>query len=112
MPAMASRRPFRQGLSARGLAWAVGIPKHQKVYPADVALVFPVAGRGRPRKNPVPETLSVSAETMLADIRWTKLSWRIGIKGPLKARFAAVRVRIADGPPQRIWDKGAAAHAG
>jgi hypothetical protein len=24
----------------------------------------------------------------------------------LKARFAAVRVRIADGPPERIWDKG------
>jgi hypothetical protein len=27
-------------------------------------------------------------------------------KGRLKARFAAVRVRTADGPPQRIWDKG------
>src|SRR5271169_3587727 len=38
--------PFRQGLSARGLAWAVGIPNHQKVYPHDVALVFPVAARG------------------------------------------------------------------
>src|SRR5208283_1867271 len=25
---------------------------------------------------------------------------------PLKARFAAVRVRVADGPPQRIGDKG------
>jgi SRSO17 transposase len=24
----------------------------------------------------------------------------------MKARFAAVRVRTADGPPQRIWDKG------
>jgi CheY-like chemotaxis protein len=24
----------------------------------------------------------------------------------LKARFAAVRVRTADGPPRRIWDKG------
>jgi hypothetical protein len=24
----------------------------------------------------------------------------------LKARFAAVRVRTADGPPQRIWDMG------
>ena len=24
----------------------------------------------------------------------------------MKARFAAVRVRIADGPPQRIKDKG------
>ncbi|PXW53260.1 DDE superfamily endonuclease, partial [Chelatococcus asaccharovorans] len=54
---------FRQGLSGRGLTWAVGIPKHQKVYPADVALVFPVAGRGRPRKNQIPDQLSVSAET-------------------------------------------------
>ena len=26
--------PFRQGLSQRGLVWAVGIPRHQKVYPA------------------------------------------------------------------------------
>src|SRR3546814_8118507 len=33
---------FRQALSARGLHWAVGIPRHQKVYPADVQLVFPV----------------------------------------------------------------------
>jgi SRSO17 transposase len=34
------------------------------------------------------------------------LVWRKGTKGPLKARFAAVRVRVADGPPQRIGDKG------
>ena len=40
--------PFRQGLDARGLKWAVGIPKQQKVYPSNVKLVFPVAGRGRP----------------------------------------------------------------
>ena len=32
---------FRQGLSERGLAWAVGIPFKQKVYPADVSMVFP-----------------------------------------------------------------------
>ena len=38
---------FRQALSARGLAWAVGIPRHQKVYPREVELVFPVARRGR-----------------------------------------------------------------
>lgn len=43
--------PFRQGLTARGLRWAVGIPKHQKVYPVDVALIFPVAATGRPRKT-------------------------------------------------------------
>src|SRR6202171_4920156 len=27
---------FRRALSARGLAWAVGIPRHQKVYPHEV----------------------------------------------------------------------------
>ena len=98
--------PFRQALSARRLAWAVGIPRHQKVYPRDVQLVFPIAGRGRSRKRHVPNVLSVSAEEMLAAAKWRKLSWRKGTKGPLKARFAAVRVRVADGPPQRIGDKG------
>jgi SRSO17 transposase len=98
--------PFRQGLSARGLAWAVGIPARQKVYPAGVSLIFPVAGRGRPRKNAVPDVLSICAEAILADTTWTELSWRTGTKGPLRATFAAIRVRVADGPPQRIWDKG------
>lgn len=98
--------PFRQGLSARGLAWAVGIPKHQKAYPVDVSLVFPIAGRGRPRKNPIPDTLSTAAETMLAQASWRTVSWRHGTKGRLVARFAALRICIADGAPQRILDKG------
>ncbi len=38
--------PFHQGLTARKLAWAVGIPRHLKVYPADVQMMWPVAGRG------------------------------------------------------------------
>jgi SRSO17 transposase len=97
---------FRQALSARGLAWAVGIPRHQKVYPRGVELVFPVAGRGRPRKRHVPNVLSIAAEDMLGAAKWRTLAWRKGTKGPLKARFAAVRVRVADGPPQRIGDKG------
>jgi SRSO17 transposase len=97
---------FRQGLSARGLAWAVGVPKHQKVYLAGVSLIFPVAGRGRPRKNKIPNRLSVAAEAMLAEAKWRKVSWRRGVKGALSARFAALRIRIADGPPQRILDKG------
>src|SRR6202043_4213526 len=71
-----------------------------------VALVFPVAARGRPRKRHVPNVLSVSAQDMLAQAKWRTLAWRKGTKGPLKARFAAVRVRVADGPPQRIGDKG------
>jgi SRSO17 transposase len=46
------------------------------------------------------------AEDMLAGAKWQTVSWRTGTKGKLKARFAAVRVRTADGPPQRIRDKG------
>src|SRR5947199_4498511 len=98
--------PFRHGLTARKLAWAVGIPRHLKVYPADVRMIWPVAKRGRPRQRHVPDILSIPAEDMLANAKWQTISWRTGTKGKLKARFAAVRVRVADGPPQRIRDKG------
>ena len=81
-------------------------PKQQKVYPSNVRLVFPIAGRGRPRKRHIPDQLSAPAEDVLATAKWRRVSWRKGTKGPLAASFAAVRVRIADGPPQRIHDKG------
>jgi SRSO17 transposase len=97
---------FRQELTARQLTWAVGIPRHLKVYPADVRMIWPVAKRGRPRQRHVPDVLSIPAEDMLASAKWNTISWRTGTKGKLKARFAAVRVRVADGPQQRIRDKG------
>ena len=43
---------------------------------------------------------------MLANEKWRVVAWRKGTKGLLKARFAALRVRVADGEPQRIGDKG------
>jgi SRSO17 transposase len=97
---------FRQGLTARKLSWAVGIPRHLKVYPADVLMIRPVMprGRGRPRK-PIPDTRSVAAQDVLLTAKWQNISWRTGTKGKLRARFAAVRVRVADGSPQRIKDK-------
>src|SRR5271169_1609359 len=99
--------PVRHSLTTRGLAWAVGIPRHLKVYPVGVQLIWPITKvRGRPRKRHVPDILSIAAEDMLASAKWKTVSWRSGTKGRLKARFAAVRVRTADGPPQRIWDKG------
>ena len=98
--------PFRQGLTARKLVWAVGIPRHLKVYPVGVQLIWPVAKRGRPRRRHVPDILSIPAEAMLVDAKWQTVNWRTGTKGKLKARFAAVRIHTADGPPQRIRDKG------
>jgi SRSO17 transposase len=76
--------PFRQELTRRKLTWAVGIPRHLNVYPVGVQLVWPVAGRGRPRQRHVPDILSVAAEDMLADARWQNISWRTGTKGKLK----------------------------
>jgi SRSO17 transposase len=97
--------PFRQELTRRNLTWAVGIPRHLKVYPVGVQLIWPVARRGRRRQRSIPDVLSVAAEDMLAGATWQTISWRTGTKGKLKARFAAVRVRTADGPAQRIKDK-------
>jgi SRSO17 transposase len=87
---------FRAGLSERGLAWAVGIPRNQKVYGADVALV-PPGGR---KRRPVPDQEPQDAEAVLANLPWRRVTWRQGTKGPLAARFAATRIRVGDGA---IW---------
>jgi len=99
-----SSGPFRQALSERGLKWAVGLSRRQNVYPADVALIFPVAKTGRRRKYHIPDRPPVSAGTMLAGEEWRKVSWRQGTKGRLSCRFAARRVRLADGHRHRMHD--------
>jgi SRSO17 transposase len=96
---------FRQALSERGLTWAVGLSRRQNVYPADVALIFPVAKTGRRRKYHIPDSSPVSAEAMLADEKWQKVNWRRGTKGRLSCRFAARRVRVADGHKHRMLDE-------
>jgi SRSO17 transposase len=93
---------FRQGLTVRELSWAVGIPRHLKVYPADVKMI-PPARRRRARRS-IPDVVSRPAEDMLGKAQWRKISWRAGTKGKLKARFAALRVRVADGPA--AWIRG------
>jgi SRSO17 transposase len=99
---------FRHGLDKRGLTWAVGIPRHQKVYGADVRLV-PPGGR---KRRPVPDQEPRAAEAVLAGLRWRRATWRRGTKGPLAARFAASRVRAGDGaawgnnrhlPGEEVW---------
>jgi SRSO17 transposase len=93
---------FRAGLDERRLAFAVGILPTQKVYPADVTLSHPARKpTGRPREHPVPSAPSVAAAELL-EARpgaFRAVSWRTGTKGPLRAASAALRVRVADGPP-------------
>src|SRR3954453_14690899 len=92
---------FRAGLDERRLAYAVGILPAQKVYPADVTLSLPERKpTGRPRKHPVPSAASVGAAELIESrpAAFRAVSWRTGTKGPLEAGFAALRVRVADGP--------------
>src|SRR5690242_5921688 len=92
---------FRAGLAERRLPYAVGIMPVQQVYPADVTLAFPERKpTGRPRKHPVPSAASVGAAELIEarPAAFRAVSWRTGTKGPLEAEFAALRVRVADGP--------------
>ena len=92
---------FRHGLSERGLLWAVGILPTQKVYPADVAVVPPPRATGRRPKHPRPSAASASAKDLVAalpEAAFRTVTWRRGTKGALRAEFAALRVRVADGP--------------
>ena len=59
-----------------------------------VHLVAPAARRAR---KPVPSEEPRAAEEVLADLTWRRVTWRHGTKGPLAIRFAAIRVRVADG---------------
>src|SRR5919199_171209 len=99
---------FRHGLSERGLTWAVGIPRNQRVYGVDVQLV-PPTGR---KRRPAPDQEPREADAVLADLAWRKATWRMGTKGSLTARFAATRVRVGDGatwannrhlPGDEVW---------
>jgi len=89
---------FRHGLDRRALAWAVGTACTQLVYPATVKLRPARTPSGRAAKHPRPSRAPRTAAEMLETQRWRRITWRNGTKGPLNARFAALRVRAADGP--------------
>jgi SRSO17 transposase len=90
---------FRHGLDERVLAWAAGIACIQLVYLPTVKLHPTYTPTGRPAKHPRPNRPPRAAAEMLEAQRWRRITWRNGTQGPLNARFAAVRVCVADGPP-------------
>ena len=72
---------FRQALSERGLLWAVGLSRRQNVYFADVALIFPVANAGRPRKYyNIPDQLPINSRSTRGRCR-SVVGWREMAKG-------------------------------
>jgi SRSO17 transposase len=89
---------FRQGLSQRGLHWAVGIISTQNIYTEHVQIsVPPPAKRGPPPVRPIASEAPCSAECFIdKHATFRRVTWRQGTKGPLTGEFAIVRARPAD----------------
>jgi SRSO17 transposase len=95
---------FRAGLRQRGLQYAVAVEPGTKVWASDPAQA-PVAARkatGRPRQYPALKDLP-EAKTLLEVAQelprqaWHTITWRQGTKGPMRSRFAQVKVWAAHG---------------
>ncbi|RKG93770.1 IS701 family transposase [Corallococcus terminator] len=98
-------REFREGLTARGLPYLVGVPGQHKVWPPGATPHRPVkkAGEyGRPRTRFVddsgvqPWTIEELAR-QLPEEEYRRVSWREGSRGLQSSTFAAVRIQPAEG---------------
>jgi len=107
---------FRAGLRERGLQYAVAVEPSVKVWTSDPAQVPVVANKtaGRPRQYPALKDLP-EAKTLAEVARdlpkeaWHNVTWRQGTKGPMRSRFAQVKVWAAHGwkrqeHPQRVME--------
>jgi SRSO17 transposase len=93
---------FRAGLSALGLAYAVGVQPTLSVWrPGEGPLPpKPWRGKGRPASlmRRSPDHKPVSAEVLAQELpreAWRTVCWREGTNTDLSSRFAAVRLRPA-----------------
>ena len=97
-------RDFREALSARKLSYVVGIAGNHLVWPPGANPKVPSKREksvGRPNTVHVDDKHAATAITDLAKSLgrggFRKVTWRAGTKGPMSSRFAALRVRSAEG---------------
>jgi SRSO17 transposase len=117
---------FRAGLRKRGLQYAAAVEPSTKVWLSDPSQTPVAASKptGRPRQYPALKDLP-EAKTLLGIAKelpwqaWQNITWRQGTKGPMRSRFARVKVWAAHGwsrqeHPKRVmewllieWPEGA-----
>jgi len=99
---------FRDRLAALGLQFVVGVSGTATVWPHGITPAVPTgAGHGRRAKRlrrggddaPV-EQVAALAQSLPAEA-WQAVTWREGAGEPLASRFAALRVRPAQGDHRR-----------
>ena len=104
--------PFRRELEARGLYYLVGVSEPMIVFTEAPRWEWPDAalrGRSAPRRRPrlekdAPQPVTLAEVAARTPLR--RVTWRPGTKGPLRARFAWLRVWPAYG-----WEAGECAGA-
>lgn len=117
---------FREALAALGLPYVLGVNRATTVWkPGEGPLPKkPWSGRGQPpkrlRRDRHHQPVSVlSLAQGLPEKAWKNVSWREGVKRPLRSRFALLRVRPAHRDEKRTeprpeewllieWPKGEA----
>jgi SRSO17 transposase len=99
---------FREGLTALGLLYAVGVRPATSVWAPGVAPLPPKpwSGMGKPpkllRRAPGHEPVSVKSLALdLPEAAYQLVTWREGSNVALQSRFAAVRVRAAHRDDER-----------
>lgn len=98
-------REFRDGLTRRGLEYVVGVSSTTTFVRAGLRFRAPAAAHGkngrpatRLRSDEAFEVMKVGAMARsLPEGSFREVLWRIGSKGEQRGRFAAVRVRPAQG---------------
>ena len=99
---------FRDTLTDLGFLYIVGVQSNASVWPPGVTPAVPEwTGRGkrpmrlRPAEDDAPPVKSRELAETLADDAWKIVPWREGVAGELTSRFAALRVRPAQGDRRR-----------
>ena len=80
-------------------------PCWREMYPADMRIIWPVAGPGRPRQKHVAHILSIPSEDVAGQRQMAHHQLAHRHEGKLKACFA-VWLRVAHARSQRIRDEG------
>ncbi len=92
---------FRRELEKRGYHYVMGITREITVWTEPVVATPPTySGRGRRPKGdhtlPKPRKI-LEVARLLPEDAWQDITWREGAKGPMRGRFAAIRVQPAIG---------------
>jgi SRSO17 transposase len=90
---------FRQGLTERGLEYVVGVQSTMVVWPPDSNPRIPPRKPGSrgpaPRHYRDPQNPPLAIGELSRTLEYRSVSWREGVRGMQRSRFAAVRIRTA-----------------